>query len=99
MMIAGGGIAIDSVVADFIAGAAELLSPAAAPDHWDIIEGQGSLFHPGYAGVALGLIHGSQPDCARPLPRPAAPQSSTASPTSRCPTSPPPSAATSKPHR
>jgi uncharacterized NAD-dependent epimerase/dehydratase family protein len=71
MMIAGGGIAIDSVVADFIAGAAELLSPAAAPDHWDIIEGQGSLFHPGYAGVALGLLHGSQPDwlvlCHDPL--------------------------------
>ncbi len=71
MMIAGGGIAIDSVVADFIAGAAELLSPAAAPDHWDIIEGQGSLFHPGYAGVTLGLIHGSQPDalvlCHDPL--------------------------------
>lgn len=62
IMIAGSGIPIDSVVADFVAGAAELLSPAAAGDHWDVIEGQGSLFHPSYAGVALGLIHGSQPD-------------------------------------
>ncbi len=62
IMISGGGIAIDAVVADFIAGAAESLSPAAAPDHWDIIEGQGSLVHPGYAAVSLGLLHGSQPD-------------------------------------
>ncbi len=62
IMIAGEGIPIDAVVADFIAGAAELLSPAAAPDHLDVIEGQGSLFHPAYAGVSLGLLHGSQPD-------------------------------------
>lgn len=62
ILIAGQGIPIDAVVADFIAGAAETLSPAAAPDHWDIIEGQGSLFHPSYAGVSLGLMHGSQPD-------------------------------------
>lgn len=62
IMIAGGGIAIDAVVADFIAGAAETLSPAAEEDHWDVIEGQGALFHPAYAGVTLGLLHGSQPD-------------------------------------
>lgn len=62
IMIAGGGIPIDAVVADFIAGAAEMLSPAAAPDHIDVIEGQGSLFHPAYAGVSVGLLHGSQPD-------------------------------------
>ena len=62
IMIAGAGIPLDAVVSDFAAGAAEILSPAAAPDHWDIIEGQGSLFHPSYAGVALSLLHGSQPD-------------------------------------
>ena len=62
VMIAGSGVAIDAVVSDFIAGAAEALSPAAASDHWDVIEGQGALFHPAYAGVALGLLHGSQPD-------------------------------------
>lgn len=71
IMIAGEGIAIDSVVADFIAGAAETLSPDNDPAHIDVIEGQGSIFHPGYSGVALGLLHGSQPDgfvvCHDPL--------------------------------
>ena len=62
IMIAGSGIPIDAVVSDFVAGAAETLSPANRPDHWDVIEGQGSLFHPAYAGVSLGLLHGSQPD-------------------------------------
>ena len=62
IMIAGEGVPLDSVVADFIAGAAEVLSPDAAPDHIDVIEGQGSIFHPSYAGVSLGLLHGSQPD-------------------------------------
>ena len=62
IMIAGRGIPIDAVVSDFLSGAAEMLSPAAAPDHWQFIEGQGSLFHPAYAGVSLGLLHGSQPD-------------------------------------
>jgi uncharacterized NAD-dependent epimerase/dehydratase family protein len=62
IMIAGSGVPIDSVVSDFISGAAEVLSPDADADHWDIIEGQGSLIHPGYAAVTLGLLHGSQPD-------------------------------------
>ena len=62
IMIAGAGIPIDAVVSDFLAGAAELLSPDAPPEHIDVIEGQGSLFHPSYAAVSLGLLHGSQPD-------------------------------------
>ena len=62
IMISGGGIPIDAVVADFVSGAAEVLSPDNDPDHWDIIEGQGSIFHPGYAAVSMGLLMGSQPD-------------------------------------
>lgn len=62
IMIAGNGIPIDCVISDFISGAAESLSPEAGATHWDIIEGQGSLIHPGYAAVTLGLLHGSQPD-------------------------------------
>lgn len=62
IMIAGEGIPIDAVKADFISGAAELVSPANEESHWDVIEGQGSLFHPGYSGVSLGLLTGSQPD-------------------------------------
>jgi uncharacterized NAD-dependent epimerase/dehydratase family protein len=62
IMISGGGIPMDAVVADFAAGAAEILSPDAPEQHWDVIEGQGSLFHPAYAGVSLALLHGSQPD-------------------------------------
>lgn len=62
IMIAGDGIPLDAVVADFLAGAAEVLSPDNEAGHWDVIEGQGSLFHPAYAGVTLGLLHGSQAD-------------------------------------
>jgi D-glutamate N-acetyltransferase len=62
IFIAGTGISIDAVVADFISGAVEEISPENDEDHWDIIEGQGSLFHASYAGVSLGLIHGAQAD-------------------------------------
>lgn len=60
IMIAGEGVAVDAVVADFISGAVEWLAPANDPGHWDVIEGQGSLFHPAFAGVSLGLLHGAQ---------------------------------------
>lgn len=62
ILIAGTGIPIDAVVADFLSGAAESLSPDNDSAHWDVIEGQGSLFHPAYAAVTLGLLHGSQAD-------------------------------------
>lgn len=62
IFIAGNGVSIDAVVSDFVSGAVEELSPPNDPDHWDLVEGQGSLFHASYAGVTLGLIHGSQPD-------------------------------------
>jgi uncharacterized NAD-dependent epimerase/dehydratase family protein len=62
IMIAGEGMPIDAVVSDFVSGAAEILSPDNDAEHWDVIEGQGSMFHPGYAAVSLGLLHGSQPD-------------------------------------
>lgn len=62
IMIAGGGVPVDAVVSDFVAGSVEQLCPANSPDHWDLIEGQGSLFHPSYSGVSLGLLHGATPD-------------------------------------
>jgi len=62
IFIAGAGVPIDAVVADFISGAAEWISPARDDGGWDLIEGQGSLFHPSYAGVSLGLLHGAQAD-------------------------------------
>lgn len=62
VFISGRGLSIDAVVADFISGAAEWISPPTEPDIWQVVEGQGSLFHPSFAGVSLGLLHGSQPD-------------------------------------
>jgi len=61
ILISGSGISIDAVVADFISGVVEDLAPSKAANHWHVIEGQGSLFHPSYAGVSLGLLHGAQP--------------------------------------
>ena len=72
ILITGGGVPLDAVIADFMAGSIEHLSPDNDPDHWDIIEGQGSLFHVSYSGVTLALIHGGQPDalvlCHEPHP-------------------------------
>lgn len=62
ILITGEGVPLDAVIADFMAGAIEWLTPDNDPDHWDLIEGQGSLFHASYSGVTLALIHGGQPD-------------------------------------
>ncbi len=62
ILITGNGVPLDAVIADFMAGAVEYLTPDNDADHWDIIEGQGSLFHVSYSGVTLALIHGGQPD-------------------------------------
>lgn len=62
IFISGRGVPLDAVVADFISGAIERLSPERHDDGWDLIEGQGSLFHASFAGVSLGLLHGAQPD-------------------------------------
>ncbi|HEX8482239.1 MAG TPA: N-acetyltransferase DgcN [Allosphingosinicella sp.] len=70
ILIAGEGVPVDAVVADFISGAIERLAPARHDHGWDVIEGQGSLFHPSFAGVSMGLLHGAQPEaivlCHRP---------------------------------
>lgn len=62
ILITGSGIPLDAVVADFMAGAVEWLTPDNDDDHWDLIEGQGSIFHASYSGVTLALIHGGAPD-------------------------------------
>ncbi|MBV9522299.1 MAG: DUF1611 domain-containing protein [Alphaproteobacteria bacterium] len=62
IFIAGSGVSVDAVVSDFVSGATEWLCPDNDTDHWDVVEGQGSLFHPSFAGVSLGLLHGAQPD-------------------------------------
>lgn len=62
ILITGDGVPLDAVVADFMAGAVEWLTPDNDDDHWDHIEGQGSLFHVSFSGVTMALIHGGQPD-------------------------------------
>ena len=62
ILITGDGVPLDAVIADFMAGSIEWLTPDNDADHWDLIEGQGSLFHVSYSGVTLALIHGGQPD-------------------------------------
>jgi len=62
ILITGGGVPLDAVIADFMAGSVEWLTPDNDADHWDHIEGQGSLFHVSYCGVTMALIHGGQPD-------------------------------------
>ena len=62
ILITGDGVPLDAVVADFMAGSVEWLTPDNDPDHWDLIEGQGSLFHVSFSGVTMALIHGGQPD-------------------------------------
>ncbi|MCW8841863.1 MAG: DUF1611 domain-containing protein [Rhodobacteraceae bacterium] len=62
ILITGDGVPLDAVIADFMAGSVEWLTPDNDDDHWDHIEGQGSLFHVSYSGVTMALIHGGQPD-------------------------------------
>lgn len=62
ILITGDGVPLDAVIADFMAGSIEYLTPDNDPDHWDLIEGQGSLFHVSYSGVTMALVHGGQPD-------------------------------------
>jgi len=62
ILITGDGVPLDAVIADFMAGSVEYLTPDNDADHWDHIEGQGSLFHVSYSGVTMALIHGGQPD-------------------------------------
>ncbi|MGR3804404.1 N-acetyltransferase DgcN [Marinibacterium profundimaris] len=62
ILITGEGVPLDAVIADFMAGSVEWLTPDNEDDHWDIIEGQGSIFHVSYSGVTMALIHGGQPD-------------------------------------
>lgn len=62
ILVTGDGVPLDAVVADFMAGAVEWLTPDNDDDHWDMIEGQGSLFHVSFSGVTMALVHGGQPD-------------------------------------
>lgn len=62
ILIAGEGVPLDALIGDFMSGAIEYLTPDNDPDHWDLVEGQGSLFHPSYACLTTALLHGAQPD-------------------------------------
>jgi uncharacterized NAD-dependent epimerase/dehydratase family protein len=62
ILITGNGVPLDAVIADFMAGSVEYLTPDNDSDHWDMIEGQGSLYHVSYSGVTMALVHGGQPD-------------------------------------
>ena len=62
ILITGNGVPLDAVIADFMAGSVEYLTPDNEDDHWDMIEGQGSLYHVSYSGVTMALVHGGQPD-------------------------------------
>lgn len=62
ILVTGDGVPLDAVIADFMAGSVEWLTPDNDADHWDHIEGQGSLFHVSFSGVTMALIHGGQPD-------------------------------------
>lgn len=62
ILITGHGVPLDAVIADFMAGSVEYLTPDNDEDHWDLIEGQGSLFHVSYSGVTMALVHGGQAD-------------------------------------
>ena len=62
ILVTGNGVPLDAVIADFMAGSIETLTPDNDADHWDLIEGQGSLFHVSYSGVTMALVHGGQPD-------------------------------------
>lgn len=62
ILVTGDGVPLDAVIADFMAGSVEYLTPDNDDDHWDLIEGQGSLFHISYSGVTMALVHGGQPD-------------------------------------
>lgn len=62
ILITGNGVPLDAVIADFMAGSVEYLTPDNDADHWDLIEGQGSLYHASFSGVTMALIHGGQPD-------------------------------------
>ena len=62
MYISGAGVAVDAVPSDFVAGVSESLVLQLAADHdWIVVEGQGSISHPAYSGVTLGLLHGAMP--------------------------------------